>query len=328
MKEAMYYKTEDGKRVRCLLCPHRCIIDDGGLGICRARKNDGGRLYSLNYNRLSSIAMDPIEKKPLYHFYPGSHILSVGTFGCNFRCSFCQNYQISQQDPEMEDITAERLVEIARSRSDSIGIAYTYNEPSIWYEFVYESAKLAREAGLQSVLVTNGYISEEPLKQLLPYIDAMNIDVKGFNDRYYRNICGGRIEPVKRTVEIASSSCHVEITTLLVTGLNDGIEEIRALAEWLSSISRDIPLHLTRYFPNYQLDREPTPVKTLVAAADEARRFLHYVYIGNLWGGDRTTYCPKCGKPLIDREGSVVMRGMADGRCAYCGERIAVVYQK
>lgn len=324
MKEAMYYEQKENNAVRCRLCPHNCLIGENRAGICRVRKNLGGKLYSANYDCISSIAMDPIEKKPLYHFYPGSYILSVGSLGCNFKCKFCQNFEIAQKDSRTRPLTPYELVEIASSQDDNIGIAYTYNEPSIWYEFVFESAVLARNKGLKNVLVTNGFINEEPLKKLLPYIDAMNIDIKSYNEKYYRDVCSGLLEPVKRTVETASKACHVEITTLIVTGLNDSMEEIDCLSEYISSIDKDIPLHLTRYFPNYKLSNEPTPVATLICARDTAKKHLNYVYIGNVWGADSTTYCPSCGKALIKRGSTVSMEGLSGGRCKYCGQTIPV----
>jgi len=225
MKQAMYYeKTEDSK-VRCYLCPHNCVIKPGGLGVCRARKNVDGDLYSLNYGKITSIALDPIEKKPLYRFHPGKEILSVGTFGCNFKCSFCQNWRIAHEDARTADITPEQLAGKAEelTAAGNIGIAYTYNEPSIWYEFVYETAKIARAKKLENVLVTNGFISREPLENLLPYIDAMNIDVKAFTDKFYKDICKGALEHVKETVEIAAAKCHVEVTTLVIPVLVFGL---------------------------------------------------------------------------------------------------------
>lgn len=326
MEEARYYERAEDNKVRCRLCPHGCLISEGRTGICRVRKNEAGKLYSVNYGCISSIAMDPVEKKPLYHFYPGSYILSVGSLGCNFKCKFCQNYQIAQEDSMTERITPHDLVEIGCSRSDNIGIAYTYNEPSIWYEFVYDTAVLAKDKGLKNVLVTNGFINKEPLYRLLPYIDAMNIDIKSYNEQYYRDICSGMLDPVKRTVEIACNACHVEITTLIVTGLNDKPEEIDCLSKYLSSIDKNIPLHLTRYFPKYKLTNEPTPVDTLLTARDIARRHLNYVYVGNVWDADSTTYCPGCGKPLIKRQETVSMEGIQNGRCKYCGQVIPVIY--
>ena len=322
MKEAMYYKKLDDNRVLCNLCPHNCNIKDGGKGVCRVRENISGVLYSLNYDRISAIAMDPIEKKPLYHFYPGSYILSAGSVGCNFKCSFCQNYSISQTDEAADEITPEDLVYTALSQKNNIGIAYTYNEPSIWYEFVYEASKLAREKGLKNVLVTNGFISEEPLKKLLPFIDALNIDVKAFTEKYYRDVCKGMLEPVKRTVMIASEKCHVEVTTLVVTDLNDSMDEIGQIAKWLSSINRDIPLHLSRYFPNYKLYNDPTPVNTLIAAKEEAEKYLNYVYIGNLWGYDSSTYCPNCKAEVVKRNDEISDNGISNGKCRFCGQKI------
>ncbi|MDN5331879.1 MAG: pyruvate formate lyase activating enzyme [Tepidanaerobacteraceae bacterium] len=327
IKEAMFYEKEEGELVRCLLCPHRCAISPGRSGTCRVRKNIDGRLYSTNYGRISSLGMDPIEKKPLYHFYPGSIIFSVGSFGCNFRCKFCQNWQIAQiAEVPTEYVPAERLVKIAKSQPGNIGIAYTYNEPSIWYEYVIECARLAKGEGLKNVLVTNGFIEMEPLEQLLPYVDAMNIDVKAYTEDFYRDLTAGRLSSVKRTVERAHKDCHVEITTLLIPGLNDRDEEIEALACWLSSIRRDIPLHLTRYFPNYKLNLPPTPVSTLKRAREIAMKYLDYVYTGNIADEvGSNTYCPRCGEAVIRRHGYRVQVGVRDGKCGKCGSEISVV---
>ena len=285
-RRAMYYERIEDSKVRCHLCPHNCVIIPGRVGVCRARKNVDGDLYSMNYGKITSLALDPIEKKPLHRFHPGSLILSAGTFGCNLKCSFCQNWSIAHGNPPTADIAPQELVSKALEflKDGNIGIAYTYNEPVIWYEFVYETAGLARKDGLVNVLVTNGFINQEPLRELLPYIDAMNIDLKGFTDQYYRNTCGGALDDVMKTIETASGKCHVEVTTLVVPGLNDSIREIEELSKWLSSISKYIPLHLSRYFPNYRMqDRPPTPVATLLQARDKAREYLEYVYLGNVW---------------------------------------------
>ncbi len=328
MKEAAYYEKLENNRVQCKLCPHNCRVEDGSKGACSVRMNMGGKLFTLNYNRIAAIAMDPIEKKPLYHFYPGSKILSVGTVGCNLKCSFCQNFEISQENAQTQFITSEKLVDLAASEKGNIGIAYTYNEPSIWYEFVLETAKSAKKKGLKNVLVTNGFINEDPLNELLPYIDAVNIDVKGFTEKYYKDICKGLLEPVKRTVEIAAKKCHVEITTLVVTNLNDDIEEIGRIASWISGIDRNIPLHLSRYFPNYKLSNAPTSENTLIKAKEESKKYLNYVYVGNLWGYDNSTYCPNCKKTVIKRDLTVSMDGIKNGRCKYCGREIPLVYDK
>ena len=327
MKEALYYKKLEDNRVQCILCPHNCNIGEGGRGACRVRKNDGGTLYTLNYNKISSLSLDPIEKKPLYHFYPGSNILSAGSIGCNLKCSFCQNYHIAQEeDVKTEEITASKLVDIARSQENNIGLAFTYNEPSIWFEFVYETVTISKYYGLKNVLVTNGFINEKPLKDILPFIDAMNIDVKGFTEKYYKDICKGLLEPVKKIVELAAPQCHVEITTLVVSDLNDSIEEIGQIASWLSSIDKNIPLHLSRYFPNYKLSNAPTPVITLIAAKKEAEKYLRYVYIGNVGTEDTATYCPNCKKTIINRRDSVLIDCTDDANCRFCGEKISIIH--
>ncbi len=225
LKEVAYYEDFKGY-LRCQVCPHFCKLKDGQRGICRVRKNLDGKLFALNYGECSSYGVDPIEKKPLRNFHPGSMIFSVGTVGCNLSCGFCQNWQIAKGEPQTITLTVEELVDLA-GRGDSIGVAYTYSEPMMWYEFVYDAARAVSQAGLKNVLVTNGFINPEPLEALLPYIDAMNIDVKGFTEKYYKQACGGRLKPVLKTVERAVKAWHVEITTLLVTGLNDLPEEPR-----------------------------------------------------------------------------------------------------
>lgn len=285
MKQAMYYEKLDKGNVRCSLCPHGCSLPVGGTGVCRTRRNIDGELYTLNYGRVASIALDPIEKKPLFHFHPGKLILSVGTFGCNFKCGYCQNWSISQIEARTSDINPEQLSELALEYvyKGNIGVAYTYNEPSIWYEYVYEASKLVRDKGLVNVLVTNGFIGKKPLEELLPFIDAMNIDVKAFSEEFYKKYCGGALRDVKETVEAAAKHCHVEITTLVIPGLNDTPEEIGQLAEWLSTISPDIVLHLTRFFPNYKMkDIRSTPIQTIMSAKESALRYLRYVYPGNI----------------------------------------------
>ncbi|HOM03151.1 MAG TPA: AmmeMemoRadiSam system radical SAM enzyme [Acetivibrio sp.] len=285
-KPAMFYNKSEDLKVHCHLCPHNCTIKPGSLGVCRARKNIDGNLYSLNYGKISSIALDPIEKKPLYRFKSGSRILSIGTFGCNLKCSFCQNWEIAHDEPELYDVTSEYIVNKAKELmpQGNIGIAYTYNEPSVWYEFVYDTSVLAKKEGLSNVLVTNGFIGKEALLMLLPYIDAMNIDVKAYTSSFYKDICGGALENVKETVKIAVEKCHVEVTTLVIPTLNDDLKEISEIAKWLSSLSRNIPLHLSRFFPNYKMQSiPPTPKETLYRAQEEAQKYLEYVYLGNIW---------------------------------------------
>ena len=273
--------------VVCDICPHHCRLNPGQTGRCRARANRDGKVVSESYGAVTALALDPIEKKPLYHFYPGSMILSAGSFGCNMDCPFCQNSHISMigsssvrpgPKTEPEGLVEAALAERARG---NIGLAYTYNEPLVGYEFVMDCAALAAEAGLQNVLVTNGYVCREPLLKLLPYIHGMNIDLKGFREDYYARL-GGGLETVKETIVLASAVCHVEVTTLIVPGENDDGGEIAELAAWLAGISPDIPYHVSRFFPRWKMtDRGPTPVKIVYEMAKVARCFLRYVYEGN-----------------------------------------------
>ena len=271
--------------VQCELCFHHCKLAEGQTGLCRARANRKGRIIPLNYGRLTALALDPIEKKPLRRFCPGSMVLSVGSFGCNLHCPFCQNAEIATAGAEVptRDCPPEMLVSQALRlrRQGNIGLAYTYNEPLVGYEYVRDCAALAHEAGLLNVLVTNGTIEEKPWRTLLPLVDAVNIDLKGFTPDWYRTM-GGDLETVKRSIALAAGCCHVEITTLIIPGENDGENEVRSLSAWLSSISPDIPLHISRFFPRHRMtDRAPTPVETVYRLAGAAREFLYHVYTGN-----------------------------------------------
>jgi len=282
MKQALYWQSE-GTAIRCLLCPHACVIAEGHAGRCRVRQNQNEILMSLNYGEISSMALDPIEKKPLCHFFPGKKILSVGTWGCNFHCQFCQNWEIAHGNPQVFFTAPEQLAQLAtRQGADCIGVAYTYSEPTVWFEYVLDAAVAVKKMGLKNVLVTNGFVNEDPLLEILPFIDAMNIDVKAFGADYYRDVCAGGLDTVKRTVEIAARRTHVEVTTLLIPELNDSDTEISALARWLSAISPDIPIHFSRYFPCYKMDRPPTSRETLVRARNLALPFLRYVHLGNV----------------------------------------------
>ena len=269
----------------CAICPHRCAIEEGRTGFCRARKNEGGKVVCANYGGLTSLALDPIEKKPLARFHSGSFILSAGSYGCNLRCAFCQNSAISMAGSEAEtvDVTPAELVRTAlrEQARGNIGIAFTYNEPLVGYEFVLDCAVLAREAGLVNVLVTNGTICEEPLIKLLPHIDAMNIDLKAFTQEKYRAL-GGWLDTVKRTITLSAQRCHVEVTTLIVPGFNDAEQEMEEEAAWLASVDPAMPLHISRFFPCYQMrDQAPTPVSTIFRLRDVAREKLKHVYTGN-----------------------------------------------
>lgn len=272
-------------KLTCELCFHHCQLDEGQTGFCRARGNRNGKIVSLNYGKLTALALDPIEKKPLRRFHSGSLILSVGSFGCNLHCPFCQNAGIAAVGPETytQDCSPEQLVqESLRLREQgNIGVAYTYNEPLVGYEYVRDCAGLVHQTGMLNVLVTNGTIEEGPWKALLPLLDAVNIDLKGFSDTWYRRL-GGDLATVKRSIDLAAQHCHIEVTTLIVPGENDSEDEMRALSAWLASVSPEIPLHVSRFFPQHQMqDRPPTPVQTVYRLAEVARERLRYVYTGN-----------------------------------------------
>lgn len=326
MKEAQWYKKIENNQVLCYLCPHRCRIKPGNNGICRVRYNREGKLYTKNFGKCSQPVLDPIEKKPLYHYYPGSLILSLGTFGCNFQCSFCQNWQLAHGDPQLYQLEPKELAEMAEltQKQGSIGIAYTYSEPIVWLEFVKETAKLAHQKGLKNILVTNGFIELEPLKEVLPYLDAFNLDIKGFNQDFYRKTIKGDYLPVLRTAEeIYRAGKHLEITTLLIPGLNDGEQEIEGLAKWIAeNLGKEVPIHFSRYSPNYQLDLPPTPIERLKLAKEIGLKYLDYVYLGNVPGlRSSNTYCPNCGGLLIDRTGYQTELINLKGRnCGYCGK--------
>ncbi len=282
MREALYYEKTGSEKVRCHLCPYECIIPPGGKGACGIRRNVDGILYSLIYGKTTGLSLDPIEKKPLYHYHPGEEILSLGTRGCNLHCDFCQNWHISQDvDGPTEDITSPEVVRKAKELG-SFGIAYTYNEPFIWYEFVLDTAKLARRDGLKNILVTNGFVNRAPLEEMLPYIDAMNIDLKAFDEDFYAKICKGRLKPVLDVIKISAKACHVELTNLIIPTLNDSEGSVRKMVDWIcDNLGAEMPLHLSRYFPCYKMDLPPTPIETIKRVERIAKEKLKYVYIGN-----------------------------------------------
>lgn len=284
MNVALYWKKIGFDKVVCELCPNRCVLGEGEDGICRVRGVRDGELIALGYGYISSLAVDPIEKKPLYHFRSGSRIFSVGAWGCNFSCKFCQNWQISQDFKKgSEFLTPEQLVQFAVD-SGTGAIAYTYNEPLMGYEFVYDCARLAKKSGVANVLVTNGYIMQKPAAELLPYINALNIDIKSFNNEFYVKYCGGRLQPVLDFAKQAKSAgCHVEITNLIIPSCNDKDADISALAEWVAdNLGKDTVLHLSAYFPQYKFDVKATSYEILDHARGLALKKLDNVYLGNV----------------------------------------------
>ncbi len=331
MEKARYYRKADEK-IECLLCPRGCRLSEDQTGTCGVRKVIEGELYSTNYGCLAAANRDPIEKKPLYHFYPGHSILSLGTFGCNLQCSFCQNWTLARGNPEQapEIITPSdvlKMLEKEGGPNNLPGVAYTYNEPLIWYEFVYDTARLLHEHGYKNVLVTNGYINREPFEELLPFIDAMNVDVKAFSDTFYSEYCRGQRDPVIDTVERAVEACHVEVTCLLIPTVNDDPGEQEAMARWLGDLSPDLVLHYSRYFPHYKLDKPATPTQVLEKSRDIARKYLRYVFLGNIdLPGASDTFCPHCGNLLITRSiYRVQLVGLDGNYCNNCGSWINIV---
>ncbi|HHV64689.1 MAG TPA: AmmeMemoRadiSam system radical SAM enzyme [Peptococcaceae bacterium] len=303
----------------CPLCPHHCKLREGQTGICRVRTLREGRIEALNYGQAAAWHLDPIEKKPLYHFYPGTWIFSVGAFGCNLRCFFCQNYEISQAVGIGQMVDPEELAQIAL-REESLGICFTYSEPLMWYEMIKETAPLVKKQGGKVVLVSNGIIEGEYLEELIPDLDAANIDIKAFTEEFYRKHTGGRLEWVLNTVERLAGRVHLEITTLIVPGLNDSPEEIKALAVWLKDLKHPLAWHLTRYYPRYKSNIPPTDPKKLQDLWELAKEFLPYVYLGNMPGGS-TTFCPQCGKEVITRDWKIEMKTIG-GKCRHCGREI------
>jgi pyruvate formate lyase activating enzyme len=328
MKEAMYWeKLEQDDKVRCLLCPHTCKISPGNTGICVNKKNEGGSLYAHHYGEISALGMDPIEKKPLYHFCPGRMILSVGTVGCNLGCDFCQNFHLVRAEVPTDNAAPEDIVNAA-IRKNSFGIAYTYNEPFISYEFVLDCCKKAREEGLKNVLVTNGFYNPKPFEELLPYVDAMNIDLKAIRDDFYKNLCNGRLGPVKKTIERAvESPCHVELTTLIITGENDSDEDLAELVDYVASLDPNIPLHFSAYRPMYKRDNPPTSRARLEKAYELGTAKLNYVYLGNvIMEKGQDSICPHCGAVLVDRSGYTTrIENLAGESCKSCGNAVSFV---
>lgn len=331
MREGMLYEKTGSGKVRCGLCAHRCTIAEGKTGICRVRRNIDGTLYSLVYDRVAALHVDPIEKKPLFHFYPGSRSLSLAAMGCNFHCLNCQNYQISQvkdeADIQGEVISPSRIAGMALAEGCP-SISYTYTEPTVYFELAYDTAAIAKEKGIANVFVSNGYMTAEALNAISPFLDAINIDLKFFRDETYKKICGAGLDPVLSTIRL----CHdlgiwVEVTTLVIPGLNDDEEQLAGIARFIASVDPSIPWHLSRFYPTYRMtDRDCTPESTLRRALQIGKENgLSYIYEGNVPGrGGESTLCPSCGKVLISRSGfSVMANSVVNGLCPSCGLAVA-----
>lgn len=331
MKEALYYKKLTDKKVKCILCPHFCLLTENKKGLCRVRKNINGKLYSLVYNKPCAVHIDPIEKKPLFHFLPSSKSLSISTYGCNLFCLNCQNFEISKEFKEIDlkDVPPKEIIDLA-IKNNCKSISYTYTEPTIFYEYMIDVAKLAKKSKLKNVIVTNGYINETPLKDLIPYIDAANIDLKSFNEKFYIKNCNAKLQPVLNTLKILKKSNRwIEITNLVIPGLNDNQKEIEKMCMWIKKNLGNIPLHFSRFYSYYKLDYiQETPIATLKKLSNIAKKYLDYVYIGNiLTEKDENTYCPNCQSLLIERHGFEILKNNIGGdKCSKCKKSIPGIW--
>lgn len=339
MEEAFFYEKVDDRKltVRCFLCNHHCRIKDGRRGICQVRENREGILYSLVYGKLISENVDPIEKKPIFHLLPGSLSYSISTVGCNFHCRHCQNYEISQY-PSLHNKeiaghlrTPDEIVESA-IKQGCRSISYTYVEPTIFYEFAFDTARLAKERGIKNIFVSNGYSSPEATRKIAPFLDANNIDLKAFTDKFYKEVCGARLQPVLDTILLMKElGVWVEVTTLLIPGWNDSDQELRDIAAFIKSVDPEIPWHVTRFYPTYKMtDRDGTPTETVERAREIGLSAgLKYVYTGNLPGLEgENTFCPECGKKLISRTGfQASISEMEGNKCTACETEIAGIFR-
>ena len=320
--EAKYYNVYKNKQLKCELCPHHCIIKEDKTGICQVRKNIKGKLKTLNYGKVSALGVDPIEKKPLYHFYPGKKVLSLGSYGCNMSCIYCQNWHISQQKPTLHDYSPEDIVNSAQAKELDL-IAYTYSEPIVFYEYMLDIAKLASKKEIKNILVSNGFIEEEALKELTPFLDAANIDLKSFKDEFYKKHCQGGLEAVKRTIKYLADKIHLEVTTLVINDLNDDLNDLKKIFKFIAEIDQDIPLHLSRYYPSYKLDNPATDLSLMEEAYQLAKKDLTNVYLGNAnLENTKDTHCSNCGKKVITRSGYDVIKNYNKGFCEHCGSKI------
>lgn len=318
-----------GEKTECLLCPHFCKLAEGKTGICGVRKNTGQSIELTTYGVISGYSLDPVEKKPLYHFFPGHNILSIGSYGCNMRCDFCQNYNISQKVPEIlrPGLTPADLIVEAHNAEKNIGIGFTYNEPIIWFEFMRDVATTAKNEGLLTVMVSNGYVNSDPLDEIIEFIDAFNIDLKAFNNNSYKKLTGAGIEPVKNSLkQISRSGKHLEITSLIIPGHNDSEEEMVLQAEWIAGeLGKSVPLHLSRYFPMYRREDPATSLEIMKRLFEIASDKLKYVYMGNTHSDTgQNTHCPECGNIVTIRSGYTtrLLNLDSEGKCSNCGTPI------
>ena len=331
MFEAQFYNNTNNEKIQCTLCPHNCILENEQKGVCKVRINKKGKLFSENYGKISAYSFDPIEKKPLYHFYPGKDIFSIGSVGCNLHCQFCQNHEIAQNGVEsyrsLKDLSASSLVNIALRNKNNIGIAYTYNEPLVFYEFMKDTALLAKQSGLKNVMVTNGFINKEPLNELLKFIDAFSVDLKAFTNDFYKKITFSKLQPVLDTLKtIKKTDKFLEITNLIIPTLNNDINIFEDMLKWINKeLGRNTVLHLSRYFPRYNMDIKSTDSNVLLDMYDLAKTYLDFVYIGNIsTNKGQNTYCNTCDSLLIDRNGySTNIFGLdKEGKCLNCKTKI------
>ena len=333
MKPALFYEEIGNHKVKCHLCPHHCILGQNETGKCLVRKNTKGNLISENFGLCSFIHFDPIEKKPLYHFYPGSHILSIGSVGCNLSCNFCQNCEISQTAVADYNggqfLEPKEIIALASKYPKNIGVAFTYNEPTVYFEYMIEIARKSKGLGLKNVMVSNGYINPDPLQELLPYIDGFNIDLKAFTESFYKYVAKGNLEPVKETLKsINKAGKHLEVTNLLIPSQNDKMTDFIKMIQWISDeLGKDTVLHLSRYFPAYKSNIDKTSLKLMFDFCEKAKQNLHYVYLGNVTGSEsQNTICSGCDKIVISRYGNFVQKNgiNLEGNCIHCNNKIVI----
>jgi pyruvate formate lyase activating enzyme len=337
MKEAMFYDSLEGGKVQCYLCNHRCTISLSKRGLCGVRENQGGKLYTLVYGRAISLNVDPIEKKPLFHLFPGSNSFSIAAVGCNFRCLHCQNHEISQmprdQDGRIEgsEVSPSKIVSLAKQYGCR-SISYTYTEPTIYFEYAYDTARQARQEGIKNIFVTNGYMTEEALETIRPYLDAANVDLKSFKEKFYKEVCGAKLKPILENLKrMRQMGIWVEITTLVIPTLNDSDQEFEEIAQFIVSLGSEVPWHISAFYPTYKLLNLP---RTNASTLQRARKIgikagLRYVYCGNIPGEEgEDTFCPHCGRKLIERIGfRVTQNEVVNGACRYCRTKIDGVWK-